>query len=56
MASDTLKAIQAFVIALAYQPVLDAKYKLSKTPGNLAIGYKRIMLVPEDVTQKAGGE
>lgn len=56
VASDTLNAIQAFVITLGYQPILNVKSKLTKTPGNLAICYKRITLVPEDVMQKAGRE
>lgn len=56
MASDTLKALQAFVIGLGYQSIIDAKSKLPKTPGNFGIGYKRITLVPEVVMQKAGGE
>lgn len=56
MASDTLNALQAFVIGLGYQPIIDAKSKLPQTSGNFGIGYKRITLVPEVVMQKAGGE
>lgn len=56
VAPDTLKTVQAFVIALGYQPELDGKSQLLKTPRNLAIGYKGRKSVPQGAMQTAGGE